>query len=87
MVVTNLIIPNTVNAPDGSLLFYGFTDTSNSYTSVVFGNTAAGTDSFGFDDMVIGDLGQVVVPVPAAVWLFGSGLLGLVGMARRKKTA
>jgi hypothetical protein len=24
------------------------------------------------------------VPVPAAVWLFGSGLLGLTGMARRK---
>jgi hypothetical protein len=24
------------------------------------------------------------VPVPAAVWLFGSGLLGLIGMARRK---
>lgn len=27
------------------------------------------------------------VPVPAAVWLFGSGLIGLVGMARRKKAA
>jgi hypothetical protein len=27
------------------------------------------------------------VPVPAAVWLFGSGLLGLIGVARRKKTA
>jgi len=25
------------------------------------------------------------VPVPAAVWLFGSGLLGLIGIARRKK--
>ena len=25
------------------------------------------------------------VPIPAAMWLFGSGLLGLVGMARRKK--
>ena len=25
-----------------------------------------------------------VVPVPAAVWLFGSGLLGLAGYARRK---
>ena len=28
---------------------------------------------------------SAVVPVPAAVWLFGSGLLGLIGMARRKK--
>lgn len=28
-----------------------------------------------------------VVPVPAAVWLFGSGLLGLIGVARRKKAA
>jgi hypothetical protein len=27
------------------------------------------------------------VPVPAAVWLFGSGLLGLVGVARRSKKA
>ena len=26
-----------------------------------------------------------VIPVPAAVWLFGSGLLGLVGVARRRK--
>ena len=26
------------------------------------------------------------VPLPAAFWLFGSGLLGLAGMARRKKT-
>ena len=25
------------------------------------------------------------VPVPAAVWLFGSGLIGLIGFARRKK--
>ena len=28
-----------------------------------------------------------VVPVPAAVWLFGSGLLGLVGVARRKRNS
>ncbi|MDX2507827.1 MAG: DUF1566 domain-containing protein [Gammaproteobacteria bacterium] len=25
------------------------------------------------------------VPVPSAVWLFGSGLIGLIGLARRKK--
>jgi hypothetical protein len=28
-----------------------------------------------------------VVPVPPAVWLFGSGLLGMVGVARRKSVA
>ncbi len=31
-----------------------------------------------------GKLEVSAVPVPAAVWLFGSGLLGLVGIARRK---
>lgn len=28
-----------------------------------------------------------VVPIPAAVWLLGSGLLGLIGFSKRKKTA
>lgn len=32
----------------------------------------------------VGFSGQAVVPVPAAVWLMGSGLLGLVGVARRR---
>ena len=39
-------------------------------------------------EFIFGDkfsIGVTAVPVPAAVWLFGSGLLGLVGMARRKK--
>jgi hypothetical protein len=30
--------------------------------------------------------GTSAVPVPAAVWLFGSGLLGLVGVARRSNS-
>jgi hypothetical protein len=32
-----------------------------------------------------GTMTPQAIPVPAAVWLFGSGLLGLVGVARRKK--
>lgn len=34
------------------------------------------------------NIGQTLapVPVPAAVWLFSSGLLGLIGVARRKKS-
>ncbi len=31
-----------------------------------------------------GDVAASAVPVPAAAWLFGSGLLGLVGVARRR---
>ena len=37
-----------------------------------------------------GDVGAAItsaVPVPAAAWLFSSGLLGLVGMAKRKSMA
>lgn len=32
------------------------------------------------------DVSLTAVPVPAAVWLFGSGLLGLVGVARRRRS-
>jgi hypothetical protein len=32
-------------------------------------------------------VGVQQVPVPPAVWLFGSGLLGLIGIARRKQKA
>jgi len=36
-----------------------------------------------YDDMLV-RADFVAAPVPAAVWLFGSGLLGLIGAARRK---
>jgi hypothetical protein len=42
-----------------------------------------GSGGAGFVD----DLSAQSVPVPAAVWLFGSGILGLVGVARRRKQA
>ncbi len=41
-----------------------------------------------YADNLIAKIGKVqTVPVPAAVWLFGSGLLGLLGIAKRKKAA
>lgn len=45
-------------------------------------------DSSGFNNttpnFVDGTVTVNPVPVPAAVWLFGSGLLGLIGVARRR---
>jgi len=46
----------------------------------IFGSTTLGT----LDVSLSGNL-TTVVPVPAAVWLFGSGLIALGGFARRKK--
>lgn len=39
------------------------------------------------DQFYIRNATVVPVPVPAAAWLFGSGLLGLVGVARRNRAA
>ena len=53
-----------------------------------------GFDFFGFSiesangSVVSTDfINTAVVPVPAAAWLFGSGLLALLGISRRKKAA
>jgi len=54
---------------------YGFIQTQG-----LTGATPIQTAHFSIDTFSMS-----VIPVPAAAWLFGSGLLGLVGMARRKK--
>jgi hypothetical protein len=52
--------------------------------------TYAGLQDYGEGDSVyvwpVAD-GDPFVPIPPAAWLFGSGLLGLIGIARRKKAA
>lgn len=55
------------------------------YTATVpdDGSTNFGNVHYGLN--LVGTISSV--PVPAAAWLFGSGLLGLVGVARRKAKA
>jgi hypothetical protein len=84
---------NTGGSQDANLLFWGFVDDTNTYTNITFQNTS-GSDFFGFDDMTIGDAGQVLppgeVPEPGSVAIFGLlGLAGFVGTRRRRsnKTA
>lgn len=72
----------SIGGADGQ--FYGdLTYTGGSLMSeLIQGGRIEGIYS---DIGMVAKLGQVVVvPVPAAIWLFGSGLLGLVGVARRK---
>jgi hypothetical protein len=54
------------------------TDTVSYYTTIDLINNNNGTA-----DVVIGTIAPV--PVPAAVWLLGSGLLGIVGLRRKNQ--
>ena len=84
----NVPLPNTVGSggsTTGSAFFWGVVaGTGQDFTSVTF-DIASGpqNDTFGFDDMTIGDRSQVVIPLPTAAGLAGFGLLA-VGTRRRR---
>ena len=62
----------------------GLMSDSDNIGSIVFTDfNGLSGDTIGVDDIVFAN---TTVPVPAAVWLFGSGLIGLIGVARRKKS-
>ena len=78
----------------------GFGDiVCSSGAAVTTYDAATGAFTATWDSVIVGgsfngNLGQwtmtgnvSAVPVPAAVWLFGSGLVGLAGIARRRKAA
>jgi len=68
----------------------GAGDLTASWTALVVGgafNGQTGSWTITGNAKAAGGPPPEPVPVPAAVWLFGSGLMGLVGVARRKKAA
>ncbi len=72
----------SVNATNQSLLFSinisGTSLVNSDYIALHWGPTCA-------NDVIEGEVMPSPVPVPAAVWLFGSGLAILLGFVRRKQ--
>lgn len=61
------------------LTFAGGTEADYSLALISYGAGDLGTPGFGSYDLSL----PAAVPLPAAAWLLGSGLLALVGVARR----
>jgi len=73
-----LITESTVNYSLVNVFATDLTGTTFEFMNL----NAIDTDDYRF---YISAMEVIAVPVPAAVWLFGSGLIGLIGIARRKK--
>jgi hypothetical protein len=69
--------------PGQSSYFFFFDTTATNYAKTAsFDLTGTGTGPISAQ---FAAYSPAPVPVPAAVWMFGSGLLGLAGIARRKQ--
>lgn len=89
-------IPHTLESggpssgQNGSVIYFGYIDEDNPWTSATFSNPDIdGGDDFGFDDMTIGSIEQVEtppVPEPSTLLLFIAGLFGLGAAKRRFST-
>lgn len=77
------------NPTGGSMTAVGNLTTPITLTLPVIFDLTAGTWSAdgGFFGTVGGTFAPAVIPVPAAAWLFGSALLGLAGVGRKRKAA
>jgi hypothetical protein len=70
---------HTLNFTTGAAwIDYSFVDSSSAYNEYVYGQICLG-------GATCGTIPGPAVPVPAAAWLMGSGLVGLAGIARRRK--
>jgi hypothetical protein len=95
---TNAFIGSS-GTSDASLNLYGTGAVQGATlgsTSSLYGLTSDGTSAdlayllgtFSFNGTTLTFTGEsTAVPIPAAAWLFGSGLLGLLGISRRRRDA
>lgn len=66
----------------GSIFASGAVWDNDDWNSISIGDSFSTTSGTPINALVYRDAS--VVPIPSAVWLFGSGLIGLIGLARRK---
>jgi len=76
--------PNNIWMSENILLGNDAADASS--ISIVFWADADNWATGKFDNVMVAGDRISDVPVPAAIWLFGSGLLGLAGLVRRCKS-
>ena len=69
-----------------AVTLYGITgnNTTGAVQSYIFGTVSMAANG---TLTITGNGGGTTVPLPAAAWLLGSGLMGLVGVSRRRKSA
>ncbi len=83
----NIQFDMTSGASDDNVIdlsgYAGLTSTYGDFSKVGIGGQDLVGGSMGFD---LDAVGISAVPVPAAAWLFASGLMGLAGVARRKSS-
>ncbi len=75
----NLFTDRSILAHDLVTTDFGYRRTTFTFSDTSTNSTAINSSS----TITVGPLTSV--PVPAAAWLFGSGLLGLAGIARRQR--